>query len=360
MDAGMIDLEERRLAVLRDFGVLDTAPERDFDDIADLAAQICEVPVALISFVDKDRQWFKARTGLDPKETPISQSICAHVIRANTFTEISDTREDPRTADNPLVTGPEQFRFYAGALLQTAQGLPLGTLCVLDRVPRQLTDLQRRTLKVLADQIIRQLELRRALSDAEVMRREVDHRVKNSLQSIEALVRMQARQAGSPEVRAALDGVRGRLATVSGLHEALHQADAGATVNIAVFLHKVVQSVSQQLPRHVQVDVNISDLTVSSRAASALGMLVNECVTNAAKYAFRDRTDGRIDITGTQQGNSYRLVCADNGPGLGDMHGGGTGLGLRIMQASAQTLGGEMNVLDDDMGTAIEVTWPLG
>ena len=359
MDAALIDPEKQRLDVLRDFGVLDTGPEQDFDDLAQLAAAICEVPVALVSLVDTDRQWFKARVGIDDAEMPLSQSICAHVIRANDFTEIPDTTADPRTADNPVVTGPDHIRFYAGALLKTSQGVSLGTLCVLDRVPRKLTDLQKQTLEVLADQVMRQLELRRALADAEILRKEVDHRVKNSLQSIESLIRMQSRQAASPEVKTALDAVRGRLATVSGLHLALYQTETGASVDIATFLKKVVETVAQQLPRGVKVDVDIAPILLPSRLASALGMIVNEAITNAGKYAFQGRKTGRVTISGARFGDNYRLVCADDGPGLGDGEGGGTGLGLRIIEASAQQLGGDMQFLDRGIGTAIEVAWPL-
>ncbi len=359
MDADAKEKEAQRLITLRDFGILDSGPEEDFDAIARLAAAICETPVALVSLIDQDRQWFKARIGFDPAQTPLSQSICAHAIEADDILEIEDTSLDPRTTDNTLVSEPGGIRFYAGAPLRTRQGLALGALCVLDRVPRRLTDVQRQTLSVLADQVMRQIELRRALADADVLRREVDHRVKNSLQSIEALIRIQARQSESEDVRASLAAVQGRLATVSGLHQALYQTDTGASVDIAAFLATVVKGVAQQLPRYVKIDVDLAPLPLPSRKASALGMIVNEAVTNAAKYAFDGRNCGRISIRGQQSDGQYILTCTDDGPGLGTSHNGQSGLGLRIIEASAQQLGGDMHLPHSESGTEVRVVWPL-
>ena len=270
MKASLIKQEEMRLALLRGYNILDTSPEEGFDDITRLAAEICEVPIALISLVDDDRQWFKSKIGLEIDGSDITDSICAHAIAGDDYLEVNDTTIDPRTADNNFVTGDDSIRFYAGALLEDDRNLPLGTLCVLDRKPHQLNDFQRRALKVLAGQAMRQIELHKALADvrpddhfrgavdAEVWRKEVDHRVKNSLQSLEALIRIQIRSEKSPEARAALDTIQGRLSTISSLHEALYLTDTGAAVDIAAFLRKVAHSTSQQMPDgvHLTVEVN--------------------------------------------------------------------------------------------------------
>lgn len=152
----------KRLDVLRRYDVLDTGRENVYDDLTQLTAELCDVPVCLVSLVEQDRQWFKSETGLGICETPIEQSICAHVINENNFLEIPDTTLDPRTADNVLCRGEDAFRFYAGAILRTLNGWTLGTLCVLDYKPRRLTALQRRVLKVHAMSVTRQLELTRA------------------------------------------------------------------------------------------------------------------------------------------------------------------------------------------------------
>ena len=153
--------EEDRLLVLSAFAVLDTPPEQAFDDLTWLAAQLCEKPMALVSLVDADRQWFKSRRGLDLESTPREQSFCAHALRSPEVLEVPDTLLDPRFANNPLVTGHPHLRFYAGAPLVTADGYVLGTLCVLDTAPGRLSEVQGNQLRILAAQVISQLEVRR-------------------------------------------------------------------------------------------------------------------------------------------------------------------------------------------------------
>jgi GAF domain-containing protein len=153
--------EVKRLKVLWQYDVLDTVPEEVFDDLTDLAAHICEAPVALISLVDENRQWFKARVGISVKETSRDISFCAHAILNDDLLLISDATKDPRFRDNPLVTGPQKIRFYAGAPLVTPDGHALGTLCVLDKKPRKLRPEQQKALQVLARHVVTQLELRR-------------------------------------------------------------------------------------------------------------------------------------------------------------------------------------------------------
>ncbi len=359
MKAGLIAREEMRLALLRGYNILDTAAEDDFEDVAKLASEICNAPVALISMVEDERQWFKARIGFEPTQTTLDKSICAHAIVSDDFLEIPDMQKDDRTVDNPLVTGDDKVRFYAGALLKGDDGLPLGTLCVLDTVPRELTDFQKRTLKVLAKQVMRQIELRRALTDADILRKEVDHRVKNSLQSLEALIRIQAREEKSPEAKAALETVQMRLASVSRLHEAMYLTDAGATVNVPEFLGRVVTFASEQMPKGVTVHTDIAPVTLDSRGAASLGMIVNETLMNAAKYAYANRDTGTFSITGVLVDGTYVLTCADDGVGASpDGVAKGTGLGLRLVTAAVHQLGGELRIKDGP-GYAIEVTWPV-
>ena len=159
--------EADRLRALKQYGVLDTTPEASFDDIANLAARLCDAPMAAVSLVDAERQWFKAEVGLGVRETPRPLSFCAHAMLADTAMVVTDAFEDPRFADNALVTGPPHIRFYAGHPLKASDGVSLGALCVLDDKPRPegLTELQTMALKTLADQVMTQLELRRALLD---------------------------------------------------------------------------------------------------------------------------------------------------------------------------------------------------
>ncbi|WP_342167280.1 PAS domain S-box protein [Methylobacterium sp. SD21] len=153
-----------RLAALDGYGILDTPAEAGFDDVALLASRICGTPVALVSLVAGDRQWFKARLGFEPCQTPLSHSVCAHALGRPGLLVIPDLTADPRTRDNPLVTGEPRLRFYAGARLETPEGAPLGTLCVIDGKPRPegLTPEQADSLQALARQVMVQMELRRS------------------------------------------------------------------------------------------------------------------------------------------------------------------------------------------------------
>jgi two-component system cell cycle sensor histidine kinase/response regulator CckA len=153
--------ESRRLKVLWQYDVLDTVPEEVFDDLTELAARICEAPIALISLIDEDRQWFKAKVGVTVNETSRDISFCSHAIKQEDLFIIPDATQDARFANNPLVTSEPKIRFYAGAPLITPDGYALGSLCVIDKVPRELRAEQKQALRVLARHVMTQLELRR-------------------------------------------------------------------------------------------------------------------------------------------------------------------------------------------------------
>lgn len=159
--------QTRRHAAIRPYKILDTAPEAPFDNIAMLAAHICDAESAAISFIDDHRQWFKATCGIDQRETPIGASFCVHAIERSDLLVVRDARLDPRFADNPLVTGTPNIRFYAGAPILAQDGTPIASLCVFDRKPRPggLTQLQETTLRILAAQVESLLELRLSIMD---------------------------------------------------------------------------------------------------------------------------------------------------------------------------------------------------
>ncbi|MDG6097748.1 response regulator [Alteromonas sp. ZYF713] len=153
--------ESERLAELLSYDVLDTEAEQLFDDLTMLASQICQTPIALISLVDPDRQWFKSRVGLDAEETSREIAFCSHAILQKEIFEVANAQEDPRFHDNPLVMGAPDIRFYAGAPLITPSGYAIGTLCAIDQKPRELTDEQRASLKTLSKSVVAHLELKR-------------------------------------------------------------------------------------------------------------------------------------------------------------------------------------------------------
>lgn len=166
MTAAPIPFDETaRLAALRASEMLDSPPERAFDSLVELAGEICGRPIALMSLVDADRQWFKAVRGLDARETPRESAFCAHAILGDEIFEVPDATADPRFAENPLVVGGPDIRAYAGAVLHGRDGHRLGTLCVIDRIPGGLSKSQRTALRTLANQIETELQLRLKIAD---------------------------------------------------------------------------------------------------------------------------------------------------------------------------------------------------
>ncbi len=163
----LVEEEQCRLAELRRYEIMDTEQEQEYTDLVELAAAICGTPMAMISLVDSDRQWFKARVGLDVPETSREVSFCSHAIQRRELFVVPDAIQDARFAENPLVQGEMQLRFYAGTPLVTPDGHALGALCVLDKVPRALTDIQRHALEILGRQTVNMLEMRRSLARSE-------------------------------------------------------------------------------------------------------------------------------------------------------------------------------------------------
>ncbi len=211
--------DARRLDALRDYDILDTPPEEGFDDIVELARMTCAAPVALVSLVAGDRQWFKARAGFAPCETSLDKSVCAHVLGAPDLLVIPDLTQDPRTRANPLVTGAPHLRFYAGAPLQARGGQRLGSLCVIDLVPRPgLDDRQARALRALAGQVMSQMELRRAAADRERI-----------LAGQTALIAQQNALIAAQAAVTRADGNRDAIldALVGGVMDAIPQAEGG-------------------------------------------------------------------------------------------------------------------------------------
>lgn len=173
----LLEREASRLTAVHRYGILDSPAEAQFDDLTLMAAEICATPIGLITLVDSDRIWFKSRVGIegDVVESAGSVSFCRHAILGDALFEVQDVHQDPRFSSSPLVNGNPGIRFYAGAPLVTSDGYRLGTLCVMDHVPRVMTELQRRALTGLSRQVMRQIEAR--MQARELSRESREHRV---------------------------------------------------------------------------------------------------------------------------------------------------------------------------------------
>lgn len=355
--------QAERLAALRRTGLLDAPREADFDEVAALAARLCGTPIAVVNLVDERRQFFMAEVGLGVRETPLDTSLCAHVILQPGLTVIEDTAADLRMACNPLVTGDPGLRFYAGALLETEEGLPVGTLCVLDHRPRGLDEGQREALRVLARQVTRQIQLRTALRDlAEaaareaVLAREVDHRVKNSLQIVSSLLRLQAGRAKDGEAAEMLGDAGRRVEAIALLHAALHGTEEAGRVDLALFLPRVGALLARNLPDGLRLEVDCAPLVVDGAAASSCAVLVSELVANAARHAFPDGRGGTVRVEGRAREEGYELAVEDDGVGFAGE--GQAGLGSMIVQASAAQLDAVVRREARARGARVALTLP--
>lgn len=193
MKAALPQNEQQRLDALRQYAVLDTPDEAVFDELTELAAHICEAPIALISLIDENRQWFKSKVGLDVAETSRDIAFCAHAIHQPELFIVADATLDARFADNPLVMGDPLIRFYAGAPLITEAGYALGTLCVIDRQPRELLPSQQYALRVLSRHVMGQLELHRSARETARLRAERDAALALQQERADSVLRMQQR-----------------------------------------------------------------------------------------------------------------------------------------------------------------------
>ena len=362
MQAAKHPREAERLRSLRSFGILDTEAEQDFDDIVKLAATLCGTDASTITFVDGARQWFKAAVGMPEEVAPIELALCAHTVLENELVEIPDTREDPRTADNPLCSSEGGCRFYAGAQLTTQDGLQLGTLCVLGFSPHRLNDLQRNALRVLANQIMRMLELRRALKLAEILRHEVDHRVKNSLQTVASFTDLQSRNAKSPDAKDVLDVVQRHIQSAAQLHVLLYKTDTEGVVDLRQLLEAVVGFIVQAKPDSLQLKCAVDTVHISSEKAAKVALIINELATNSIKHGFPEHGAGNISITGREiAGRQFEITCHDDGIGNSGHNPDkpAKGLGLKIIKAAASNIQGSIDWANSGAGFGLTLIFPI-
>jgi signal transduction histidine kinase len=377
--------EAIRLDALRGYDILDTPRERAFDDITRLAALICDAPIALVSLVDRERQWFKSKIGLGVSETPIGSSICAHAIRQHDVFVVPDTLLDERFRNNPLVTDEPHIRFYAGASLRTADGVPLGTVCVLDRKPRTLQPEQIEALQALARQTMAQIELRRLLTQAQESnhyRRQLmaiaGHDLKTPLRTAAYAIRkvqreLSAEQAAplnvATEALARIDREFSELASLAGTEGAMTAPD-----QLRFDLGSVLETVLGHWQKQAQAKgLRLRSVPTHLRVVShpaLLTTLLGNLLGNAVKY-----TESGSVLMGCRRRHDHVVVeIIDTGMGMepaqtgemfsafhqADPRSEGMGLGLWIVRSTAESLGHTLRVQSTPgRGTRFSVELPL-
>jgi two-component sensor histidine kinase len=364
--------ERERLAVLDRYEILDTPPEEEFDNIVRVVSAICDTPISLISLVGEGRQWFKSKYGTEMEGSPLEGSICAHALLQPGLLEVPDTLEDKRTVDNPFVEGDPKVRFYAGALLETPEGLPIGTICTLDFKPRKLDEKQKALLQLMAKQVMKLLELRRLIAterharersellvkENEVLAREGDHRVMNSLQLVTAVLSLQARGATSKDAKTQLEAARDRVAAIGTVHKHLNLTGSQEHVEVLGFLRGLCESLKELAPESIEeVRVDGDEIWMPSELASTLGLVVAELVSNSFKYAYLGGRKGPVTVTFKNAADGWALQVADEGAGVARNFdpAKGKGVGMKVINALVRRLDAELSVQSKPGNTVFTV-----
>ncbi|MFV8355190.1 sensor histidine kinase [Flavobacterium sp. XS1P32] len=380
--------EEERLNLLESYAILDTLPEEEYDNLTMIASQICNTPIAFISFIDTERQWFKSLMGLNMTEVERDLSMCGHAINdPSNVMVVPDTRNDVRFFDNPAVTGEANVVFYAGVPLVNDKGIPLGTLCVIDNKPKTLTDVQIASLKALSQQTMKLLELRlnklnleKTLESLEKTNTELErfayiaaHDLKSPLANISGLSDLlisDYSDAMNHEVNEILNLIKSSSDKLKEMIDSLLTFSKSNTIekvktsllNISVLEHELKQLFAFNTDVSIVINSNGTALNINKTAFEQ--MLIN-LVSNAIKYNDKEKTNIKIEILDKEK--FYTITVIDNGPGILKEHqesifelfevatatdkfgDRGTGIGLATVKKLVEALHGTIKV-ESEMG----------
>ena len=374
--------EAQRLTAVRSYNLLDTLPEKDFDNITALTASICDVPISLVTLLDADRNFLKSHYGLNFNESPRDISFCGHaILEESSVFIVEDARKDPRFMDNPLVTGMNAI-FYAGVRLINSDGYPLGTLCVFDTKPRKLSKSQKKALTSMAYQVVNLFEARKRNRTLLAVQQElkdkneelknfagiVSHDMKMPLANMiitSDMLRSKYGQHLDKQGQEYLNYIKQSSFTLSeyitGLLEH-YESDKTASLNDEVFdSNDLLEEIIELLNINIDCEINLPEENIEMQAnRAALEQIILNLVGNSLKY--NDKEKIKIDINCIEENEFYHFSISDNGMGIPknkllhifdlfvttgnlDRNGKkGNGIGLSTVKKLVTKLGGEIEI----------------
>lgn len=386
-----VEDEIARQKALDDYEILDTAAELAFDRLTELAAAFYQSPIALISLIDRDRQWFKSRVGLAAEETPRNVAFCHHAIQQDNPFIVNDATRDPRFAENPLVTGDPDIRFYAGAPLRRADGKKIGTLCIIDRKPRpEFDEAQAKQLALLADIVMSEMELRLKNKQLEQTTKELEranrarqdfvsmisHEIRTPLSAVVGLAEILTEAELPEQAKVTVGGIRSSAKMLSGLlNDVLDYAkiEAGKLsinrhkVNVKTFVESMLQTWDQiALEKGLKLSVAVTSELPEFLMMDELrtSQIIGNLLSNAVKFTKEGEIAvevGLVDDPQAQSGRKIRLSVKDTGKGMTSeqlsrlflpfeqadekisREHGGTGLGMAITKSLLELMNGAIS-----------------
>lgn len=391
------DNEIERLQALREYSILDTLPEQDFDDITKIASEICQTPISLITLIDSNRQWFKSNHGLNIRETPRDYAFCAHAINnPYEILTVKDSREDDRFANNPLITGYPNVIFYAGIPLVNPAGFSLGTICVIDNEPRELTLNQLESLRALSRQVVNLFEFKKLNKNLKESQEEIQTR-NSELEQFAYVV--------SHDIKSPLNNIIGLITILNEYQKGKFDDSGERIVNLitksslrlkslidGIISHYIGVNIEVNTKKEIDVDLlfkEIIDLldtkreyqiTYTSEFKSivtnevAIKQILTNLLSNAIKYNNKEKV--KIDVKVNSSPDLFEFVIQDNGIGIDKSQfskifdtfttlGGkdrfnniGTGIGLSTVKKLVDKLGGSISV-ESEMGVGTKFKFSI-
>lgn len=372
--------EEERLRVLNSYKILDTLPEEDYDAIAKIASSICNSPIALISLVDKDRQWFKSNHGIEAKQTPRELAFCAHsILNPDDLFIVNDATKDERFFDNPLTTESPNVIFYAGAPLNTSEGHAIGTLCVIDNKPNELNETQKDALKLLAKQVVGLLELRKNNNELKKANRKVTklneqlnnfayrltHDLKSPISGVNFLLDVLKEDHidlyKNTEAEGYVNLISNRMVYMGTLIDEILEYTKVNTENIVYqdfSLKAILDSIIGNIDFENKINLNSNNLDINIKS-SKIGFvqIFQNLISNSRKFSDENSVDIEVDFK--KDKHFYYFTYKDNGPGIEEQYwekvfnmfetlenanNENTGIGLATVKSIIKRLGGKIYI----------------